>query len=375
MMVFFRGTLVNRGLCDVDDITVRLYEDSNCDSLLSPEEYLISHHVERLSVGTMQDLHLGPINKKSGIHRYALTISYPGSEDMAPEIFWNTFTGTYPQNILVINEIMFAPHESEAEYIEAYNTSDEDIELSGWMISDAASPGGSKSHTFTIPPQKVICSKGFFVIISDSSFFTTYGISRDELSVAGESHILLNNDGDDIVLLDPSGARIDSVRFSPSWHHPDQPLTRGIALERINPLKSGLDRYNWTSSTAPAGGTPGRQNSIYLISEPQSSSVSISPNPFSPDGDGIEDEATISVEFPSRTVTLSVRIFDAMGRLVKTLEESSPVGSHYTVRWEGMSNSSQRCRIGLYIVYIEAVDRDGGVVYTLKQPLVLARRF
>jgi hypothetical protein len=366
MMVFFRGTMVNRGLYDVDDITIHLYEDSNCDSILSQEEFLISHHVERLSVGTMQDIRLGPINKKSGIRRYALTISFAGSEDLAPDIFWNTLTGSYPQNILVINEIMFAPHDGEAEYIEVYNTSDQDIELSGWMISDAASPGGSTGRTFTIPPSKVISSKGFFVIISDSSFFTTYGISRNESSVAGESPVVLNNDGDTIILMDPSGTQIDSLWFSPSWHHTDQAVTRGIALERIHPLKSGLDRYNWTSSTAPAGGTPGRQNSVYLVSAPQSSVVSISPNPFSPDGDGIEDEATISVEFPSRTVTLRVRIFDSMGRLIRTLEEGSPVGSRYT---------SQRCRIGLYVVYIEAIDRDGGVTYTLKQPLVLARRF
>jgi hypothetical protein len=375
MMVYFRGTLVNRGLYDVDNITIRFYEDSNSDSLLSSDEYLISHHVERLSVGMVQDIQFGPIYKKSGIRRYALTVSYPGSEDMAPDIFWNTFTSAYPQNILVINEIMFSPHEGEAEYIEVFNTSDQDIELGGWMISDVASSGRSTNRTFTIPISKVISSKGFFVIISDSSFFSTYGISREELSVAGESHVLLNNDGDNIVLMDPSSARIDSVRFSPLWHHPDQTVTRGIALERIHPLKSGLDRYNWTSSTAPTGGTPGRQNSVYLVSEPQSSVVSISPNPFSPDGDGIEDEATISVEFPSRTVTLRVRIFDSIGRLVKTLEEGSPVGSRYTVRWDGMSNSSQQCRIGLYVVYIEAVDRDGGVAYTLKQPLVLARRF
>ncbi len=372
-MVLFNAILVNRGIDGVAEVIVNLFEDTNNDSILIKGEHIASLQVLNFAAGTEKNIQIGPLQGKSGIHRYALTISFPGDEDTILEVSWNTMNAGYPQKSLVINEIMFAPREGEAEYVELWNNSNEDIDLTNWKISDAVSPGGTTGHAFIIPSSKTIRSKGYFVIASDSSFFKTFSVSEDFLYIVGKSNLSLNNDADAIQLFDPSGTLIDSVWYSTSWHHPDRSITTGISLERICPSRSSLDRQNWTSSTAPDGGTPGKQNSVFLESDPQTMTISISPNPFSPDGDGVDDEVAISAEFPSTTVTIRVKIFDTMGRLVKTLAEGNPVGSSYSVRWNGMNNNDHRCRIGLYILYIEAIDGPGGVNYTVKRPIVLAR--
>lgn len=364
---------MNKGLYDVDDITVNLFEDFNHDSLLTQEEQIASLQILTIAVGAEKNIQIGPLQAESGTHRYALTVSYTGEEDTRQEVSWNTVNAAYPQSSLVINEIMFAPRDGEAEYIEVWNTSNENIELGNWKISDADSTGGTRNHILTIPSLKVIRSKGYFVIASDSSFFKSFSLPEGYLFIVGKHNLSLNNETDAIRVFDPSGTLIDSVWYSASWHHPDRSATTGISLERIYPYRPSCDRHNWTSSTAPEGGTPGKQNSVFLTSEPQATTISISPNPFSPDGDGMDDEVSISSEFPSTTVTIRVQIFDIVGRLVKTLVQGNPVGSLYCVRWDGKNNSGRPCRIGLYIVFIEAIDGSGGVRYMVKQPLVLAR--
>ncbi len=42
----------------------------------------------------------------------------------------------YPRNTLVINEIMYSPINGEPEWIEVFNTSNKEVNLRNWLISD-----------------------------------------------------------------------------------------------------------------------------------------------------------------------------------------------------------------------------------------------
>jgi len=70
--------------------------------------------------------------------------------------------------------------------------------------------------------------------------------------------------------------------------------------------------------------------------------------------------------------TVHIKIYDAMGRLVRYLcntEASGPQGRYI---WNGSSDSGQRCRMGVYIVYMQAIDEMTGRVEQAKAVCVLA---
>jgi hypothetical protein len=175
-------------------------------------------------------------------------------------------------------------------------------------------------------------------------------------------------------LIDPSGFVIDSVSFSPSWHNPNVTDNTGRSLEKINPaLPSNIAR-NWTTCAQSIGGTPGKLNSVFTSTLPQKSKLTITPNPFSPDGDGREDVVIIQYEVSLTVAMMRVRIYDAVGRKIRTLVNSEPSGAHGSIVWDGMDDDKQKARIGVYIVLLEAIDDRGGVVETAKGVVVVAAK-
>ena len=91
--------------------------------------------------------------------------------------------------------------------------------------------------------------------------------------------------------------------------------------------------------------------------------VEIHPNPFTPNGDGINDEVTISFSvfkiFTRKTV--KVEVYDIGGRRVREVEETREVGSgRYDIVWDGRNEEGRRVRPGVYVIRIHVgVDVPG----------------
>ena len=184
----------------------------------------------------------------------------------------------------------------------------------------------------------------------------------------------LSNSGDTLKIIDASGTIIDFVAYSPKWNNPNIADTKGKSLERINPLLNGNDKNNWNTCVDSYGGTPLKQNSIYSSLPVSQGKITISPNPFSPDGDGFEDVAIIDYYIPQQVAQLRVKVYDAKGRLVRTLANNLPSGSKGQIIFNGLNDSGERLRIGIYIVYLEALDSRGGSVETVKSTVVVATK-
>jgi hypothetical protein len=184
----------------------------------------------------------------------------------------------------------------------------------------------------------------------------------------------LNNEGDDIILLDPSGAMIDSVPYLPGWHHPSVIDPGGRSLEKVNPLLNGSDARAWSTSADGEGGTPGWTNTLYAPVRPQTGSLTLSPNPFSPDGDGRDDQTIIGFGTPEGTSTISLRIYDIEGRLIRQLATNELTGPAGNVVWDGFDDRRRKARIGMYVVYLEILDAVGSVIDARKAVVVLAGR-
>jgi hypothetical protein len=300
------------------------------------------------------------------------------AKDLRPSdnTVFSTIKIAFSYNSLVVNEIMYEPAAGQAEYVELLNRSPITIDVRNWKIGDEVDTSATSSAHIIGKSSLVIGSGEFLVVASDSSIFEKYPYLADptEHVVVKHSLVSLNNTGDDIILSDLTRKTIDSVHYLSSWHNSDVEAVRGRALERINPNLPSNARRNWSTSASEVGGTPGKQNSLYTTIVPAGASLSFAPNPFSPDGDGVEDATILSYRLRSITGLIRVRIYDASGRLVRILADEEPSGSHGELVWDGYNDRRERVRMGIYIVLFESLDGAGGEVQTMKGVVVVAAR-
>ena len=287
----------------------------------------------------------------------------PGLKNSITEIF------QYSKSSLVINEIMFDPVAGNSEFVEFYNTTDDTLQLGGMKLQIGEDKIIKLSSTFC-----EAYPKSFIVFSVDSSITNNYSSLSEEASkLLINNSIRLSNDGTTLTLRDIAGNCLDSVNYYSSWHNKNILSTKNRSLERLNPLLNSNDRMNWSSSVNPAGATPGKQNSVYVKSVASEAKVSINPNPFSPDNDGFEDFAAINFNLTKQLAQVRIKVFDSIGRLVRTLADNIPTISNNTIIFDGLDDRGRALRIGIYILLIEAVANDGSTE-TIKTPIVVARK-
>jgi hypothetical protein len=313
----------------------------------------------------------------SGTYAVIALLDYPGDMRTSDNVAISAVHVGFSPGAIVINEIMYAPLPGNSEYVEFINPGKTDVDLSGWTLSDLPGSDG-QSNTFTLASGSRIFHPGeFFVLAADSSALNLFpfltAVEPRLLTIVNKG-LSLNNEGDRLVLRDPGGSNIDSLDYSPSWHHPSVTDETGRSLEKINPLLRSGDSRSWSTCTRTLGGTPGEQNSLYSAQFHLASRLSFSPNPFSPDGDGYEDVTIIHFELPVEVATISVSIYDVRGRLIRRLADNEPSGSRGEIVWNGYDDEQQKARIGMYLVYLEALSVVGGVLEETKGVVVLAAK-
>ncbi len=267
----------------------------------------------------------------------------------------------YPAKTIVINEVHYAPASGEIEWFEIFNRSAAPVNLSAWLWqeADAASPA-------VLPEITLLLNAGEYAVISAAGSIPN--LHAAALHVLSTRWLALNNDEDKIEIFDFNLDLQDSLRFSSRWGG-----TTGVSLERINPNLATSDSGNWSNCVDPSGSTPGRANSILTTALPTAVALNVSPNPFSPDEDGFEDFALFQINLPVTTAAVQVKIYDLRGRLVRHLLNNQPVGSQYAALWNGRDDRGESVRTGLYIVYLQALRADQGVLLDAKSTVVVAR--
>jgi hypothetical protein len=309
-----------------------------------------------------------------GTHRITASIVWPddarpGNDTASADAVIPILRGT-----LRINEIQAAPIGGSAEFIEIINAGSAPVSLTGCMIADRpltlaqVRPWQVTAAPAALPPG------GLHVVGGDSSVFFISGLSPERCMVAGRSGLGLNNEGDTVLLFGADSVLIDSVVYSAGWHSANVPDPTGRSLERYHPLLAGTDPRNWGTCVDPGGSTPGRVNSIVLSAMPSDAMLVCAPDPFSPDGDGYEDVTVLRYRMPLRSALIRIRVFDIRGICVRELVNATPAGMTGEVVWDGAGENRVPLRIGIYIVYLEAIDGEGGRVVTAKCAVVLARR-
>lgn len=145
---------------------------------------------------------------------------------------------------VVINEVLPAPSSdvSQAEWIELYNTADQEVNLNGYQLA------GKLITQATIPAQ------GYLVFTANQNqFISKYG---EQAPITKQLAFRLSNSGGTIALLDLSGNSLNQITYT------DSDRMRDTSWERSN-----LDNSNFIAHCFSS--TPGRVNSNWGFSEQQ----------------------------------------------------------------------------------------------------------
>ena len=187
-------------------------------------------------------------------------------------------TTTNPPQQIIINEIMYHPaSENDAEeFIEIHNRGDVEVDLAGWSFTNGVD--------YTVPADTTIASGAFLVVAADTAAFgAAYGaipnLIGDWINPATpDTDQRLSNSGEEIVLRNADGERIDRVTYADEgdwsvrvrtpvdhgnqgWGWADDHDGGGKTLELVNVNLTNREGQNWGASIAD-GGTPGLPNSI-----------------------------------------------------------------------------------------------------------------
>ena len=367
-------TVKNTGLNTAVDFHLNIYEDLNFDSTAQSNELLHSRQFAMLNSDDSLKYNFNFYENDTGKKQFIAVIIFPGDNDtLNNKYIRNIYKGSLysVKSGVVINEIMYDPLADNSEWIEFFNTASLTINLKGWKYKESSSQATIFSNDFYLNPGD------YLIIARDSTIYNSFPRLKNpnqNQKIKFLSSLSLNNSGEYFSITDSLGSTVDMVDFKPSWNNPNITDTKGISLEKINPFFRTNEASSWSTCTKPEGGTPGLLNSIYAENKYSNSELSISPNPFSPDGDGFEDFTVMKYSLNVSFAQLRVKVFDIKGRLVRTLADNAISGKEGVIVFNGLDNSNIRLRIGIYILLIEAIDDKGGIIEIKKAPFVIATR-
>ncbi|MFB9294063.1 lamin tail domain-containing protein [Persicitalea jodogahamensis] len=319
-------------------------------SLLTPDAPLLAGQRYELSVGNVTDCAGNRLKETTFV--FGLPVTADSGD-------------------VILNEIMFDPRTGGVEFAEIHNRSPNFISLKDWSLGNvrAGVPGSFK----TIATRDLLLAPNEFMAFSVNSTVLAgqYPTERSRTLLTLPSMPSFVNEIGGVALRDATGKLVDVFEYKEKDQSPLVTNAKGVSLERIYPERPGNDPRNWQSAAAVVGyATPGYANS-QGAGRASNDDFVIEPEAITPNGDGIDDFASIrySLNGPGRVA--SVRIFDLQGRLVRNLVRNQTIGTDGSLRWEGQNDRGEIVRTGYYLIMIDSFDSAGNTQQFKKKVVVV----
>ncbi|MFH2141852.1 MAG: CotH kinase family protein, partial [Bacteroidota bacterium] len=245
-----------------------------------------------------------------------------------------TYSGN-SDTLIVINEINYHSSliEDSDDWIEFYNNSDEDKDMSGWILMDS-----KNDNIYNFPEGFKLNARELIVVCSDIIKFNS--IHTSVTNFRGNLGFGLNNDGEFIRLFDAEMNFADIVEYDNVSPWPIEPDGLGPTLELIDPDFNNILASSWRPS-ANIGGSPGLQNNVDIIEVyTHSNKFLIYPNPAN-------DFINIEIENATNELSfVNMNIYNIYGQLI--FEEKYENVQNQFFQKVNVSNFSN----GVYIIMI-----------------------
>ena len=362
------------GVTDETHVTVWFTESCDSATVLNAANYLIDN-----GIGNPQ-----AVSVQSPDYRIAyLTLSAPL---LNGTIYTLTSTGTITDcagnilvsgssakfaipsvaeaNDIVINELLYDAPTGCVDFVELYNRSTRVIDLQELVLSnyDTISQLPTSYHIISAQPFLILPGEYYALSTDSATLKQFYKTTSPQAFIDMVSFPAMNNEDGVVALTTKGGAVIDLVAYSATMQYPLLTSVDGVSLERISPERTSMDATNWHSASESVGyATPAYRNSQFGITVTDENEITLSPEIFSPDNDGYNDNLLISYTFGAPGNNATITIFDASGRTVRNLVHNELCGTTGAFSWDGITNDRLKASIGRYIVFVEIFDMNGNV--------------
>jgi hypothetical protein len=265
---------------------------------------------------------------------------------------------------LIINEILVDPKSDGVDFVEIYNRTGRYYDLSHLVLASVDTVSMTLINVRQIALESFIMAPGeYFVLTTDpAAIVARYSCPDRDAFVRMEALPAFGNEAGNVVLARNSdGLILDRVDYTKDLHFALISDTEGVSLERINFDRPSGDPGNWHSASETAGfATPGYLNSQFssALIAPEDP-FTVDPELFTPDNDGSGDVLNIRYRFPGPGNMVSILIFDAQGRLVKTLINNVLAGTEGSFSWDGSLDRAGIGMDGIYIILAEFFNLEG----------------
>jgi hypothetical protein len=304
---------------------------------------------------------------------YKLEIS--GIEDCAQNELKTEAEFVLPDRLdsfdVVINEVLFNPESGGVDFVEIYNRSGKQLNLSDLFIANR-NDDGELTSVAPLSETDFIFSDYVAFTEDREDILERYTVWEPALLLEANLPSMPDNEGE-VVLLTADSAVIDELLYSAGWHYPLLEDDDGYSLERISPDHETQNEGNWATCGNDRA-TPARKNSHFNTSNLDSAAIELSGESFSPDNDGFEDKLQIKIRSGSNNQSVSIKIFDLGGRMTRNLVGHDVLGSESLFAWDGFDDNGQKAPVGVYVLLIEIINLDTGRAESHKESVVLKGR-
>ncbi len=278
---------------------------------------------------------------------------------------------------IVINEILFNPASGGVDFLEIFNRSSKIFNLADLVIGNIRT--GLDTLTAAVEKERLFFPGEHIVFTEGAGNIAGRYLVQDTFALIVNDLPSFNDDAGNVTLYRVGAAGevvfLDAFDYSEDLHSSLLNDPEGVSLERISPNAPTQTASNWHSAASAAGyATPTYRNSQFVENQSLADDFIEIPEPkLSPDGDGFQDFLLVNYRTDQPGFAARASIFDAEGRLVKTLLNNELLGSEGFFRWDGDTDRGDKARLGIYVVWIQLVHPEG-TVREFKKTCVVAGR-
>jgi len=262
---------------------------------------------------------------------------------------------------LLINEVLFNPYPEGSDFVEIYNNSGHQVDLSVLFLATRDNLNKLiQISQISVIQQYLEANEYLAVSKSLEGIRRFYPTKCNECLLQMEKFPALSDLSGCVVLLDLNGQIIDEMSYTDDMHHPLITDAEGISLERVNLNMPASRKENWQSSSRSAGfATPGYKNSVVEVADSTDRTVFMNTVVFSPNGDGINDYVNIYLSTGEPGCLLNITILNCAGREIRKLANNFISGSSDQIIWDGLDADSQKVQPGIYLLNISIFSQTG----------------
>jgi hypothetical protein len=290
---------------------------------------------------------------------------------------FNQISFVLPQQViagdLIINEILFNPLSGGVDFVEVLSVSNKYINLKNWKLANLENDEIINERNI-VSANTVLHPNSYLVFTSDKEqLLNHYPQGKGAIFLETNLPSLPDDEGS-IAITDSLYNILDHFIYTENMHSKLLQSVEGVSLERISLTGTTNDPTIWRSGVVSTGfASPGYKNANIKETFALTDEIRIEPEIFEPVY-GQPNYTSINYKFEKGGYAANAKIYDAQGRLVKTLTKNEVLASEGFMTWDGDQDDGTKAHIGYYTLWLEVFDNTG-FVKTFRKRVVVATRF